>query len=287
MLACTLFTSIAFANNDTLNKIANDNEAYFYPQVNVQNKTRFTATVKITYPGCKNDENIVIAPGGTGLGKSGLARAGCLVTKIEATFAGNGAASVTQITNFSSTGTGASNFIIQESALNEEETQFECMVYRTDKEGMVIGVKPGFKIKNSSNIPIQVQFGTKGYENENTTKIIAPGTTWDINKPSGWYELRIKNAYSFENKGRNFLEHQYSGAPDIFSKASDKPTYEITGNAKIERKMNFEERKEEDMYTVVETFCFKKTNDIGDSYMKLSKRETCEWHPILNMKKFN
>ena len=84
------------------------------------------------------------------------------------------------------------------------------MVYRTDKEGMVIGVKPGFKIKNSTNIPIQIQFGTKGYSNDNTTKIIASGATWEINKPSGWYELRISNAFDYEGKGRRFLEHQYS-----------------------------------------------------------------------------
>ena len=40
MLACTLLTTIAFANNDTLNKIANDNAAFFYPKAVLENKTQ-------------------------------------------------------------------------------------------------------------------------------------------------------------------------------------------------------------------------------------------------------
>jgi len=198
MLACTLLTTIAFANNDTLNKIANNNEAYFYPQVKVVNKTRFTATVKITYPGCKNDENIVIAPGGTGLGKSGLSRAGCLVTKIEATFAGNGIASVTKITNFSSSGTGESNFAIGENAINQEQTEFECLVYRSDANGNQIGnVKPGFKITNNAGTKIHViidQLGGVQFVDPFTQQrsmTIQPGGTQEVQTSATWFRIRI------------------------------------------------------------------------------------------------
>jgi hypothetical protein len=38
MLACTLLTTIAFANNDTLNKIANEDEAFFYPRLRFKTK---------------------------------------------------------------------------------------------------------------------------------------------------------------------------------------------------------------------------------------------------------
>ncbi len=339
MLTCTLFTSIAFANNDTLNTKANNNEAYFYPQVNVQNKTRFTATVKITYPGCKNDENIVIAPGGTGLGKSGLARAGCLVTKIEATFAGNGAASVTQITNFSSTGTGASNFIIQESALNEEETQFECMVYRTDKEGMVIGVKPGFVVWNKTTVPVflAIKVGISYY-----SSMVLPGKKYECTTGSFWFRMKAEvcldgipraadvveefftlgllmgmfpsnsgwvslgknnplaglgvskfpsnpplrfgkdttsgivfntaNAEKCENEIHKsgsihtILDSQYSGASDVFSKQSEKPTYEITEGIYYDETQNL---------VVTRKLCLKKINTVGNNMMLGSKKSSC------------
>jgi len=197
MLACTLLNSISFANNDTLNTKANDNPAFFYPQVNVQNKTRFTATVKITYPGCKNDENIVIAPGGTGLGKSGLSRAGCLVTKIEATFAGNGIASVTKITNFTSSGTGESNFAIGENAINQEQTEFECLVYRSDANGNQIGnVKPGFKVTNNSGTKIHVRINQTGFLptdlfTQEREMIIQPGGTQEVQTSATWFRIRI------------------------------------------------------------------------------------------------
>jgi hypothetical protein len=296
--------------------------------------------VKITYPGCKNDENIVIAPGGTGLGKSGLARAGCLVTKIEATFAGNGAASVTQITNFSSTGTGASNFIIQESALNEEETQFECMVYRTDKEGMVIGVKPGFVVWNRTNVPVYVSLkvGVSYYKS-----MIAPGRKYECSTGSFWFRMKAevcldgkcKNVKAFdevldlafmgflyqdegddriklgfnnalaglginnivtnpplkfgknpttgvvfnkENVGKcedevrnsgsavTFLDGQYSGAQDIFSKASEKPTYEITEGIYYDETQNL---------VFTRKLCLKKINTVGNNMMLGSKKSSC------------
>ena len=274
MLACTLLTSITFANNNTLNKIANDNEAYFYPQVKVQNKTRFTATVKITYPGCKNDENIVIAPGGTGLGKSGLARAGCLVTKIEATFAANGAASVTQITNFSSTGTGADNFAIAENATNPEQTTFECRVYRSNMEGTEIGIKPGFVIHNkinadsARNLLLNVKINLKTIQ-------IPFGESRQFDTFSGYFVIQFQFKDNFKDPakeepreyiGREVAGH-YSGAPVLFSSATEKPTYEITGTIVTDKN---------NRHSVKETICFKKTNKVGNNMMtSATKLENC------------
>jgi hypothetical protein len=264
MLACTLLTTIAFANNDTLNKIANEDEAFFYPQVKVQNKTRFTATVKITYPGCKNDENIVIAPGGTGLGKSGLARAGCLVTKIEATFAANGAASVTQITNFSSTGTGADNFAIAENATNPEQTAFECRIYRSNMEGTEIGLKPGFvihnniNVKNAGNLALHVTIKTSL---EGITKRIPFGESRQFDTFSGYFSF----SFQFKDEERlekhylkSFFTGHYSGAPVLFSKDTEKPTYEIIGTIVTDENKN---------HSITESICLKKTNKVGDNMM--------------------
>ncbi len=274
MLVCTLLTTIAFANNDTLNKIANNNEAYFYPQVKVVNKTRFTATVKITYPGCKNDENIVIAPGGTGLGKSGLARAGCLVTKIEATFAANGAASVTQITNFSSTGTGADNFAIAENATNPEQTAFECRIYRSNMEGTEIGIKPGFVIHNkinadnARNLLLNVTINSK-------TIPIPFGESRQFDTFSGYFVIEYQFKDNFKDPANEIPRQHYisnsaghySGAPVLFSSATEKPTYEITGTIVTDKN---------NKHSVTERICYKKTNTIGNNMMtSATKLENC------------
>jgi hypothetical protein len=344
MLACTLLTTVAYAKNDTLNTIANDNPTFFYPQVKVLNKTQFTATVKITYPGCKNDENIVIAPKGTGLGKSGLSRAGCLVIKIEATFATNGGASVIQITNYSSSGTGASDFIIEESALNERETQFECMVYRMDKEGMPIGVKPGFVVWNKTKVPVEVSLivGPRWYHS-----MVLPGKKFESTTGSFWFrinaevcldgkpkddntwakiftpfaalvhliaviekktyanisfegdnpweglgmkeilldpilkvgndttsaiEVNKKNLRSCETEILNsgsavtFLDSQYSGANEVFSKQSEKPTYEITEGIYYDKAQNL---------IVTRKLCLTKINTVGNNMMAGTKKSSC------------
>jgi hypothetical protein len=224
--------------------------------------------VKITYPGCKNDENIVIAPGGTGLGKSGLARAGCLVTKIEATFAANGAASVTQITNFSSTGTGADNFAIAENAINQEQTAFECRVYRSNMEGTEIGIKPGFVIHNkinadgARNVQLYVSVGDK--------KVTIPfGGSHEFETQSGYFHISFHFRDLVEKKwldGRwgitsyqgEMLRYHYSGAPILFSKTTEKPTYEITGTIITDGNNN---------HTAIREICCEKTNKVGNNMM--------------------
>jgi hypothetical protein len=131
MLASTLLTSIAFANNDTLNTKANDNEAYFYPKAEFENKTQFTVSLRITYVSilCPSDDEIrILKPGET---KSPSAsRGACLIKKIEVSFyGGKYGTSITKITNFNpKTGSTASKFVIWEKALNEEQTEYHCGV---------------------------------------------------------------------------------------------------------------------------------------------------------------
>jgi hypothetical protein len=124
MLACTILTSIAFANNDTLNNIANDKKARAL--ITFLNNTRFKATVRITYadknipnaydyilnPGEKRDLIIIFIR---------------FFDKVEATFEGNGTASVTKVNNFYSTA-ATGTFHLEESALDERQTIFECTV---------------------------------------------------------------------------------------------------------------------------------------------------------------
>ena len=257
MLVCTLLTSIAFANNDTLNTKANDNPAFFYPQVKVLNKTRFTATVKITYPGCKNDENIVIAPGGTGLGKTEGKRLGCLVTKIEATFATNGGASVTKITNFSSTGTSAADFAIAENATNPEQTAFECRIYRSNMEGTEIGIKPGFVIHNKINA--EGARNVELYVFINGKMLLIPfGESRQFDTFSGYFVL----GFQFKDASKSYeyttMSGHYSGAPVLFSKATEKPTYEITGTIVTDK---------QNSPTVKKDICINKTNTVGNNMM--------------------
>jgi hypothetical protein len=132
MLACTLLTSIAFANNDTLNKIANDNKAY-YVTLKIKNNTRFYVHVETSFfiTACKKTVHYLRA-GETQSYKFPLSAASmCKVTKVEATFEVAGAASVTKITNYDpkiKEGTNEKDFIIEEIALDEQQTKFECRV---------------------------------------------------------------------------------------------------------------------------------------------------------------
>ena len=130
MLACTLLTTIAFANNDTLNKIANDNAAFFYPKAVLENKTQCTVKARIFYVSlvCFQEDVITLKPGET---KSpNTSRRLCLIKKIELTFfGGKYGTSITQITNFTpKTGSTASEFVIWEKAMNEEQTEYHCGV---------------------------------------------------------------------------------------------------------------------------------------------------------------
>jgi len=133
MLACTFFTSIAFANNDTLNKIANDNDAYFRT-LKVQNNTRFYVEVTTTNSNisisCKR-QIIYLRKGETKSIRYSIGMI-CYLTRIDATIKDvGGAASVTKITNYLSptdTGDTQQDYIIEEIALDEQQTKFECRV---------------------------------------------------------------------------------------------------------------------------------------------------------------
>ena len=264
MLTCTFFASIAFANNDTLNKIANDNEAYFYDKARIQNKTRFTAKVTITYPGCKNDV-FDIAPYSTGSPKA--SRGGCLITRIGATFATNDGAYVSKMTDFTSSGTGASDFVIAENAINPEQTEFECRAYRSNMEGTEIGIKPGFVIHNKINADSarNVQL----YVTINGKSISIPfGESRQFDTFSGYFVL----GFQFKDPSKDYefktMTGHYSGAPVLFSKSTEKPTYEITGTIVTDKN---------NKHTVKENICYKKTNKVGDNMMtSATKLEQCK-----------
>jgi hypothetical protein len=130
MLACTLLTTIAFANNDTLNTRANDNDAFFYPKAVLENKTQCTVKARIFYVSlaCTQYDEITLKPKET---KSpNTSRGLCLIKKIEVTFfGGKYGTSITKVTNFTpKTGSTASEFVIWEKALNEEQTEYHCGV---------------------------------------------------------------------------------------------------------------------------------------------------------------
>ena len=115
MLACTLLTTIAFANNDTLNKIANDNEAYF-STLKIQNNTRFYVGVEtFHHERLCGKVLLYLRAGETQSNRLINAMLTCKVTKIELTFDVAGAASVTKIINYDpriTTGTNEIDFII-------------------------------------------------------------------------------------------------------------------------------------------------------------------------------
>jgi hypothetical protein len=219
IFTCILFTTIVFAKNDTLNITAKDNAGFSYDPVKVQNKTQFTAHVKVTYPGCKNDD-IIIAPKSTGSAKRGA----CLITKIEATFDVNGAASVTNVSNFSSTGISASNFAIEENAINQEQTAFECLVYRSDMNGTQIGIKPGFVIRNNinNNINVKKTGEVQLYVTINGKSILIPfGESRQFDTYSGYFALGFQFKDSANSYEYTTMSGHYSGAPVLFSKATE------------------------------------------------------------------
>ena len=123
MLVCTLLTSIAFANNDTLNSKGNDNSGY-YQTIYLHNYTRFKATVTITNADNKTSQHVLNPNEEYSMGNRSA------FVKVEATFVGNGAASVTKVTNFySEKGVFGGTFMLYEKALNEQQTIFECWVF--------------------------------------------------------------------------------------------------------------------------------------------------------------
>jgi hypothetical protein len=131
MVTCTFFASIAFANNDTLNTKGIDNAGY-YQTIYLHNYTRFKATVTITnaddHPILPKTSQHVLNPNEEY--SMGNNRA---FVKLEATFVDNGAASVTKVTNFySEKGVMGGTFMLEEKALNEQQTIFECTV-RTNR----------------------------------------------------------------------------------------------------------------------------------------------------------
>ena len=160
-----------------------------------------------------------------------------MVTKIEATFAANGAASVTQITNFSSTGTGADNFAIVENATNPEQTEFECRAYRSNMEGTEIGIKPGLAIHNKINAD-----GARNVELYvfiNGKMLLIPfGESRQFDTFSGYFNI----GFQFKDASKSYeyttMSGHYSGAPVLFSKATEKPTYEITGTIVTDKQNN-------------------------------------------------
>lgn len=203
ILGCTLYSTLTFANTIIFQKSIKENAGSFWPQVKVENKTRFTAHVKIIYSLCKNDV-FDISPGATGTGKSTLSRAGCLITKIETTFDRNGAATVSTITNFGSTGTGAADFMIEESALDEQETKFECMVYRKDKEGMRIGVKPGFIVWNNTKVPVEVWLKAgSGYYHS----MVLPGKKFEKTTGAIWFTVKIEVSLDGKPKEDDLVDY--------------------------------------------------------------------------------
>jgi len=267
MLACTLLTSFAFANNDTLNTIANDNEAYFYDKARIQNKTRFTAKVTITYPGCKNDV-FDIAPYSTGSPKA--SRGACLITKIGAIFTTNDGAYVSKMTEFTSSGTGASDFAIAENAINEEQTEFECRAYRSNMEGTEIGIKPGFVIHNKINADGARNVEFRVVVNDNEVRIPFGGS-YEFTTQSGYYHIYFFfrdlvetkhldgrwGKMSYRDEG-TYLRYHYSGAPILFSKTTEKPTYEITGTIITDGN---------NKHTAIGEICCEKTNTAGNNMM--------------------
>jgi hypothetical protein len=63
-----------------------------------------------------------------------------------------------------------------------------------------------------------------------------------------------------------FLDGQYSGAQDIFSKASEKPTYEITEGIYYDETQNL---------VFTRKLCLKKINTVGNNMMLGSKKSSC------------
>lgn len=263
MVTCTLFTSIAFSKSGEI--IKKENSSGFIKPVEILNKTRFTAHVTITYYtyAC-NTEKIDVLAGATG--KSINKRMWCLIKKIEATFDNNTTASVISTENFKpKIGSDAVNFTISENAINQEETEFECMVYKSNLDGVKTGVAPGFIIHNKinstdPNVELQVTINNK--------KVKIPfGESHQFNTYSGYFDIW----FMFKTKEKDYklekVSGHYSGKLEVFSKETEKPTYEITGTIVTDEK---------NKPAIKESICMKKTNTVYNNMMtSATKLEKC------------
>jgi hypothetical protein len=198
----------------------------------VKNDTRFTAHVTVYYTTAPNKpERFVVGPHSSGQGGDRL----LLIKSVSATYDANGSASVTQSVNFvAPASTAYGEFVIKEEALGAAG-EFACVIYRVDESGTQINrVKPGFVFKNNTPDILRVRVYYTSNNNILKTKDIAAGESWSQDLNSGRYDIELRIAVdSYQLSIGNVwdtesMKVQESGAPQLWSTATVKPTYEIT-----------------------------------------------------------
>ena len=198
----------------------------------VKNDTRFTAHVTVYYTTAPNNpERFDVAPNSSGQGGDRK----LLIKSVSATYDANGSGSVTQKLDFvAPASTAYGQFVIKEEAVGAAG-EFACVIYRVDESGTQINrVKPGFVFKNNTKYILRVRVYYTGNTNIKKTKDIAAGEEWTEDLNSGNYDigLRIyKDSYELSADkaiGLKFLSVHESGAPQLWSTATYKPTFAIT-----------------------------------------------------------
>ena len=229
-LVCTFFVQQLSAKEIVGNELP---EPWLIAKV--KNDTRFTAHVTVYYTTAPNKpETFDVGPHSSGQGGDRK----LLIKSVSATYDANGSGSVTQKLDFvAPASTAYGEFVIKEEAVGAAG-EFACVIYRVDESGTQINrVKPGFVFKNNTKyiLRVGVSIITKaGNTNIKKTKDIAAGEEWTEDLNSGNYDigLRIyKDSYELSADkvlDMKSLSVHESGAPQLWSTATYKPTFAIT-----------------------------------------------------------
>jgi|LakMenEpi03Aug12_release.lakeMendotaPanAssembly.Ray.scaffolds.fasta_scaffold314299_1 hypothetical protein len=161
--------------------------AQAYARATIVNRALYPASVTINYPGCRNDTFMVPAASMQngklveGSATAPTYRGGCLISWISAQLSGSNAS----VQNYTSSGTGYSNFIIQPSGSGYRVYSNQELAAENSQSRQ--GKSPGFYITNKTNWPVSVALEQVGCLYYGTIK---PGESFNRDTGAVWFTIK-------------------------------------------------------------------------------------------------